>query len=95
MAGAEHGRHAAPVEAKHTRRDRPRAMRIDRTRCLNGGACRIVAPEIDDTERIAITSATLDAMAACPSGALTWVEDDRPGDDPVSGRATNDPPPRR
>lgn len=75
-------------------------MRIDRTRCLHGGACRLVAPEIDDTERIAVTSATLDAMAGCPSGALTWVEeppaepstggdpaeDARPGGDPAARR---------
>ena len=75
MVAARRARHAAVMDGPLPRRDRPVLMRIDPARCLHGGACRLLAPEIVDPERIEVTAATLDAMAACPSGALTWRED--------------------
>lgn len=64
-----------------SRPDRPTAMRIDPDRCTHGGGCRLLAPEIEDAERIPLTPATLDAMAACPSGALGWADDAPAGAD--------------
>ena len=55
---------------------RPTAMRIDRARCIHCELCYAVAPIIRNTpERIPITSETLEAMAACPVGAIVWRED--------------------
>ena len=55
---------------------RPTAMRIDRARCIHCELCYAIAPIIHDTpECIPITSATLEAMATCPVGAIVWRED--------------------
>lgn len=55
-------------------RPRPRAMRIDRTRCQHGELCHLLAPEIGDGRDVPVTPDTLVAMASCPTGALSWRE---------------------
>ena len=56
---------------------RPVAMHIDLEVCIDCGACDDLAPGIRDrSERIAVSSGTLEAMAACPVGAILWSEGD-------------------
>jgi ferredoxin len=62
---------------------RPDTMYIEWTRCIHCELCYEIAPAIRaDPERIAISAPALDAMAACPTGALVWREerDGRPSD---------------
>lgn len=70
------------MDASDPPSDRPTHMRIDPTRCRQGRLCTLLAPEIDGRTRIDVTPATLDAMASCPTGALTWDENGVPGSDP-------------
>lgn len=50
-------------------------MTLDVDRCIDCGACDDVAPGmLARPERIAIAHGTLEAMAACPVGALHWLE---------------------
>lgn len=70
------------MDASDPPRDRPTHMRIDRARCRHGRLCSLLAPEIDGWTRIDVTPATLDAMASCPTGALTWDEDGEQATEP-------------
>jgi ferredoxin len=57
---------------------RPDAMRIEFARCIHCELCFDIAPVIRDApERIGVSAATLDAMAACPTGAIVWCEEPR------------------
>jgi ferredoxin len=56
-------------------------MRIDRLLCQRGDLCRLLAPEVGDGRHVPVTPDTLAAMAACPTGALGWREEDDPRDD--------------
>lgn len=52
---------------------RPDSMRIDEPRCITCELCFLLAPVIgSQPERIPVTRDTLDAMAACPTGAIVW-----------------------
>lgn len=54
---------------------RPNAMYLDEERCNHCELCHLIAPVIrDNPQRIPITSATLEAMATCPSGTIQWLE---------------------
>jgi ferredoxin len=53
---------------------RPATMRIDRRRCRRSGLCDLVAPGLRDGTAVRADPDTLEAMAACPSGALAWDE---------------------
>lgn len=64
-----------------TSRLRPTAMRIDPSRCQRGELCHLLAPEIGDGRDVPVTPDTLLAMAACPTGALSWREPESAGDD--------------
>lgn len=56
---------------------RPAAMHIDLEACTGCGACDDLAPGVRDRpQRVAVTSGTLEAMAACPAGAILWSEGD-------------------
>lgn len=51
-------------------------MRVDRARCIDCGLCYSIAPIIcENPNRIPVTGDTLEAMAACPGGAIVWCED--------------------
>lgn len=60
---------------------RPHEMRIDPLRCQRGDLCRLLAPEVGDGRHVPVTPDTLAAMAACPTGALGWREEDPPRGD--------------
>jgi len=63
--------------------NRPTAMRIDPVRCVDCGACDDLAPGMRaGRERIAIDTRTLEAMAACPVGAILWLEGETHEQDP-------------
>lgn len=50
-------------------------MCIDGDACIDCGACDDLAPGLrEHAERIAVTPGTLEAMAACPVGAILWLE---------------------
>lgn len=54
---------------------RPLGMRIDDGVCIHCGACDDIAPGMRErAARITVTSASLEAMAACPVGAILWLE---------------------
>lgn len=54
---------------------RPVAMTLDREVCIECGACDEFVPGLlEGPGRIAITQASLEAMAACPVGAIHWLE---------------------
>ncbi len=56
-------------------RRRPLGMFIDRQRCIECGLCDVFAPgTFERTDLIPINEATLEAMAACPTGAILWHE---------------------
>jgi ferredoxin len=56
---------------------RPVAIRIDPRRCVHCGLCvDLVGEPLDAPDRIPVSSAALDAMAACPSGAIVWCDDE-------------------
>lgn len=55
--------------------ERPVAMRIDLETCIDCGACDDLMPGgRERPDRIAVSPATLEAMAACPIGAIVWLE---------------------
>lgn|GEM_PF-1195130 len=61
---------------------RPVAMTLDREVCIECGACDDFVPGLlERAERIAITPASLEAMACCPVGAIHWLEGEDPHDD--------------
>jgi len=54
---------------------RPTAMRVDPEACIECGICEEIAPGIGAApEHVPVTRQTLEAMAACPTGALRWSE---------------------
>lgn len=54
---------------------RPDAMRIDEAACIHCELCFEIAPVFrDGANRVPVTDETLDAMAACPTGAIRWCE---------------------
>lgn len=54
---------------------RPESLRIEEVRCIRCELCFEIAPVIrQDSEYIPVTTATLEAMAACPTGAIVWRE---------------------
>lgn len=54
---------------------RPDAMWVDPESCIECGICEEVAPgmRVED-DRIAVSAQTLEAMSACPTGAIRWLE---------------------
>lgn len=55
---------------------RPPAMRVDAAACLRCDLCDTVLPgALAHPERIATSPAALEAMAACPTGAIVWLEE--------------------
>ncbi len=60
---------------------RPVAMTLDRAVCIECGACDDLVPGLRERAAcIAITPATLEAMAVCPVGAIHWLEGEDPHD---------------
>lgn len=54
-------------------------MRLDVARCIHCDLCAVIAPVIlVDPTRIPVTAATLEAMAACPTGAIVWCDQPHP-----------------
>jgi uncharacterized protein (DUF2249 family)/ferredoxin len=54
---------------------RPKAMYVDKTRCIECGLCLEITPGIlDGPVLFGIDDASLEAMAACPTGAIRWSE---------------------
>jgi len=54
---------------------RPETMMLEEVRCIHCELCYDIAPVIRGNEaRIPVTSDTLEAMAACPTGAIVWRE---------------------
>ncbi len=50
-------------------------MWIDAEACIECGLCEELAPGIrGEAARVAVTARTLDAMSACPTGAIRWLE---------------------
>ncbi len=57
---------------------RPAAMRVDLDSCIGCGDCDDLAAGVRERPQpIAVTPASLEAMAACPVGAIVWLEGDR------------------
>jgi ferredoxin len=57
---------------------RPQTMHLEQELCIDCGLCYLIAPEIgDDPQRISVSGSTLEAMAACPTGAIVWDEPPR------------------
>ena len=62
---------------------RPVGMTVDRAVCIECGACDDLVPGLlGPPDSIAITPATLEAMAVCPVGAIHWLEGEDPHDHP-------------
>jgi ferredoxin len=58
---------------------RPETMRVDAARCIHCHLCHDIAPTIREApHRIPVSAATLDAMAACPTGAIVWCDEVEP-----------------
>jgi ferredoxin len=54
-------------------------MRLEEDRCIHCELCAEIAPVIlVDPARIPVTVATLEAMAACPTGAIVWCDEPEP-----------------
>lgn len=70
-------------ERRPVRIARPVAMTIDEGACIDCGACDELAPGIRGREGpVPVGEATLEAMAACPVGAIVWMEGETPDEDP-------------
>lgn len=55
---------------------RPPAMWVDALVCIECGICEELSPGIRASEnRIEATPGSLEAMAACPTGAIRWLEE--------------------
>lgn len=61
---------------------RPTEMRVDPAACVRCELCDALLPGVlAGPERIPVSPAALEAMAACPTGAIVWCEDEaRPAD---------------
>jgi len=54
---------------------RPTAMYVDKARCIECGVCVEIIPGIlEGPEPFGVDEASLEAMAACPTGAIRWSE---------------------
>jgi len=54
---------------------RPDFMHIDPVRCIGCGLCEDIAPGMwDNLQQVPVTGRTLEAMSACPTGAIRWLE---------------------
>lgn len=54
---------------------RPEFMWLDLQRCVNCGVCEEFVPDISMFEaRLPVTGQSLEAMSACPVGAIRWLE---------------------
>lgn len=54
---------------------RPEAMWVDPDTCIECGICEEVAPGIRVTSlHIPVSAQSLEAMSACPTGAIRWLE---------------------
>lgn len=54
---------------------RPELVYIDLNVCVMCGVCEDLLPGVlSEHRRIAVNTAVLDAMAACPTGAIRWLE---------------------
>lgn len=50
-------------------------MYIDLALCIDCGSCADLAPGMRERpDRVAVRAETLEAMAACPVGAILWLE---------------------
>lgn len=66
------------LRAASRRGPRPQFLRIDPVRCIACATCETFVPGmLDASAPIPVSAAALDAMAACPTGAIRWIE---PGD---------------
>jgi ferredoxin len=67
----------APLPASPARL-RPAFMRVDARRCTGCGLCAELSSAIAARPaRIPVTNAALEAMSACPTGAIVWREKGR------------------
>lgn len=58
---------------------RPSLVYVDEDRCIRCEVCEEYAPGMLAEERpIAADETVLDAMAACPTGAIRWLEREEP-----------------
>ncbi len=58
-----------------TRTSRPHSVYVDPGRCIRCDACEEVYPGLLAEERpVPVDEQVLDAMAACPTGAIRWLE---------------------
>ncbi len=58
---------------------RPTAMRVDEDACVRCELCDALLPGVLlGPERIPVSWVALEAMAACPTGAIVWCEDEAP-----------------
>ncbi len=58
---------------------RPSLVYVDEARCIRCEVCEEYAPGMLDAERpIPAEETALDAMAACPTGAIRWLEREEP-----------------
>jgi uncharacterized protein (DUF2249 family) len=56
--------------------NRPTELRIDEASCIVCEGCFDLVPELRTPGvRVAVSDAALDAMAACPTGAIRWVDE--------------------
>lgn len=54
---------------------RPKLMWIDPARCVHCGLCEEFMPEIGTyVTGLPVTGQSLEAMSACPAGAIRWLE---------------------
>ncbi len=54
---------------------RPEFMWLDPLSCVQCGLCEQFVPDISrHGQRLPVTGQSLDAMAACPVGAIRWLE---------------------
>lgn len=57
---------------------RPTAMRVDAATCIRCDLCGALLPAfLANPERVPMSSAALEAMAICPTGAIVWLEEER------------------
>ena len=53
---------------------RPDFVRVEAARCLYCSLCELFVPGISAAAPVPVSREALEAMAACPSGAIVWCE---------------------
>jgi len=54
---------------------RPEFMHVDPVDCIECGLCEQLAPGMwENPDQVPVTGRTLEAMSACPTGAIRWLE---------------------